>query len=315
MQESKHKTMRDLAALIMQGRWQAMAFVFGFALLSLAFAPLTLFSAAAVVLVTLVQGIREGLVNIIVASVVLSLTTALLFGSGIIGADFALKFWLPSWVFAAVLLFRNSLNLTLLIVAGLACSGIIAVYLLVDSPAQEWLSLIKDELIPMLEQAGMQFPAAQQSEQQLQFMAQIMTGSAAGLFFIGQALAVLLGRWWQSLLYRPGAFAEEYQQLRSGSAIAGLSLLIVLLVVTTKAELAVNLLFVVVALYVLQGLAVLHRLVNKCQVGSAWLVGGYVIMFFTFPYGPVLFACVGMFDNWINFRVRFCNAAVQDRSN
>lgn len=304
----KNKTMRDFAALIMRGRWQAMLIVFGFALLSLVFRPLSLLSAAAVVLVTLVQGSREGLLNIAVVGVALSMTTALVFGSSYIASDFALSFLLPSWVFATVLLFRNSLNLTLLLVAGLASVVIVAVYLLVDAPAQEWLNLIQDQLVPLLKDAGMELPTDPQFQQQLQYMTQIMTGIAAGMFFVGQAFAILLGRWWQSLLYRPGAFAEEYQQLRSGALVAGISLLIVLVALTTKAELAINLLFIVVGLSGLQGLAVLHRLVKKCQIGSAWLVAGYVVLIFTPPYGPLFVASIGLFDNWYNFRARFCNA-------
>ena len=64
--------MRALASFIMHGRVQAIGTVVSLALLSLIVSPLAIFTTAGVALVTLVHGYREGLVNLIAATVIIA---------------------------------------------------------------------------------------------------------------------------------------------------------------------------------------------------------------------------------------------------
>ena len=66
-----------------------------------------------------------------------------------------------------------------------------------------------------------------------------------------------------------------------------------------------NALVVVLMLFMFQGLAIGHNLVNQYQQGKAWIVGMYVILVFTSPHGLILFAMLGWLDNGFDFRKRF----------
>ena len=129
---------------------------------------------------------------------------------------------------------------------------------------------------------------------------------------MGLALSLLIGRWWQSVVTRPGAFGEEYRNLRLGSTAAVVATLLVLPAwITTGGigEMATNLLLVALALFMFQGLALGHAAVKQFGNNQAWLVMMYVVMVFTMPYGLLLAAVLGVLDNWIDFRARFRNIA------
>jgi uncharacterized protein YybS (DUF2232 family) len=66
-----------------------------------------------------------------------------------------------------------------------------------------------------------------------------------------------------------------------------------------------NALMVVLMLFMFQGLAVGHNLINQYQQGKAWIVGMYVVLVFTSPHGLVAFAMIGWLDNGFDFRKRF----------
>lgn len=300
--------MRFLANYIMHGRVQAISTVVSLALLSIVIAPLTLLTTAAVALVTLVQGYREGLLNLVAATVILSLMLELLMGQGIVGLEYTMKFWLPAWFFASVLLYKASLSYTVFI-AGIIATLIVVGFYLVTEPAQMWYAMITTELLPMLKEAGMVINQTAETDKAWQFMATMMTGSAVALLMLLHVTSLFIARWWQALLYRPDGFAQEFRQLRFGFFAAVTGLLISAIAVTTANEMAINLFFVVISLFMFQGLAVIHSLVAKCKLGSAWLVGVYIVMFFTLTQGAIgilIVAITGLLDNWVNFRVRLC---------
>lgn len=300
--------MRALASFIMHGRVQAIGSVVSLALLSLIISPLAIFTTAAVALVTLVHGYREGLVNLAVATVILTVFTGIALSQPAIGLELAFKFWLPAWFFASILLTRTSLSLAVVVAGALSCVLVLGFYLFTD-PAAYWYEVINTQLLPMLKEAGMQFKEGPKSEELWLFMSKIMTGSALALFLALQTTSLLLARYWQALLYHPGGFAQEFRQLRFGVVTANITLVITVFAIATANEMALNLFFIAIVLMLFQGLAVAHHLVAKCKLSSSWLVGVYVLMLFTLQHGAIVLlfiALIGLFDNWLNLRFRLC---------
>ncbi len=108
--------------------------------------------------------------------------------------------------------------------------------------------------------------------------------------------SMLLSRWWQSVLFRPGGFREEFYALRLPRALAFPLLLGigVLLFSETGASLFLRDIFIVLmALYLFQGLASLHRFVHDHGLSRGWLTAMYVL-FFLLPHVMVFVACVGI---------------------
>ncbi|MCW8901627.1 MAG: YybS family protein [Gammaproteobacteria bacterium] len=308
--------MQALARYMMRGRVQAIGSIVSLALLSLLVSPLAIFTTAGVALVTLVHGYREGLKSLIVATVVLTVFTGVALNQTAIGMELALKFWLPAWFLASIVITKSSMSLAIVVAATLSCLLVLGFYFFTD-PAAHWYEVISKQLLPMLKEAGMEIQEGPEAEKLWQFMSKIMTGSALALFLALQTISLLLARWWQALLYNPGGFAQEFRQLRFGMVAASIALVTTIFAITTVNEMVLNLFFIMIVLMMFQGLAVIHHLVAKCKLSPSLLIGVYVIMLFTLQHGAVgllFIALIGLLDNGLNLRFRLCTK-VQDELN
>lgn len=309
--------MRALASFIMHGRVQAIGSVVSLALLSLIISPLAIFTTAGVALVTLVHGYREGLINLLAATVILAVFTGIALNQAAIGLELALKFWLPAWFLASIVLTRKSMSLAIVVAAALSCLLVLGFYFFTN-PAAYWYEVINTELLPMLKEAGMKIQEGPKSEKLWLFMSKIMTGSALALFLALQTLSLLLARYWQALLYNPGGFGQEFRQLRFGKVAANVALVVTVFAITTANEMALNLFFIAIVLMMFQGLSVIHNLVAKCKLSSSLLIGVYVFMLFSLQSGAIgllLVSMIGLLDNWLNLRFRLCAKKAQDDLN
>ena len=309
--------MQALARYIMHGRVQAIGSIVSLALLSLIISPLAIFTTAGVALVTLVHGYREGLINIFVSTVILTVFTGVALNQPAIGMELALKFWLPAWFLASIVLARTSMSLAIVVAAAVSCLLVLGFYFFTD-PAAHWQEVINKQLIPMLKEAGMQIQEGPKAEKLWLFMSKIMTGSAIALFLVLQTSSLLLARYWQALLYNPGGFTNEFRQLRFGMVAAYIAFVITVFVITTANEMALNLFFLAIVLMMFQGLAVVHNLVAKCKLSPSLLIGVYIFMLFTLQHGAIgllLIASIGLLDNWLNLRFRLCAKKAQDDLN
>ena len=300
--------MQALARYMMRGRVQAIGSIVSLALLSLLVSPLAIFTTAGVALVTLVHGYREGLKSLIVATVILTVFTGVALNQPAIGMELALKFWLPVWFLASIVIIKSSMSLAIVVAATLSCLLVLGFYIFSD-PAAHWYEVINKQLLPMLKEAGMKIQEGPEAEKLWQFMSKIMTGSALALFLALQTMSLLLARWWQALLYNPGGFTQEFRQLRFGMVTANIALATTIFAFTTVNEMVLNLFFIMIVLMMFQGLAVIHNLVAKCKLSPSLLIGVYVIMLFTLQHGAIgllLVALIGLLDNWLNLRFRLC---------
>lgn len=305
--------MRAIAAFIMRGRLQAIVMAAGLGLLGELIPPGWLLSGGVVGLVTLVQGPKEGMLNAFAATTIIVLLSGILvMQPAMQTAGLFVLLWLPIiWLLALVLYQSRSLALTLLVIALLGGAIVLAAYVLLDDPAQWWYSQT-EQLLPVMKQAGVEIPDEAAFDANMREASRVMTGTLAAFISLGLALSLLIARWWQSELTRPGAFGEEYRNLRLGSSAAVVATLLVLPAWITSggfAEMTANLLLVALALFMLQGLALGHAAVKQFGNNQAWLLMMYVVMVFTIPYGMLLAAVLGVLDNWFDFRARFRNIA------
>jgi uncharacterized protein YybS (DUF2232 family) len=54
----------------------------------------------------------------------------------------------------------------------------------------------------------------------------------------------------------------------------------------------------------IQGLAIVHAIVNLRQKGKAWLVTMYVLLVLMLPQMVMMLATLGVLDQWFDFRKR-----------
>ena len=299
--------MRALTTYIMRGPIQAMLVTATLALVSLipVLGMVSVLSGAAVALVTLRHGAKQGLQVLLGASLLTSIFMYFAFGTMILGLMFALLLWLPLLCLALVLRSSSSWSMLLDAAAAMGIAGITVFYLLVGDPLPFWQVALGQMLELMSSQDGM--AELGQVKDQIPMIAEWMTGMLAAALVMGLVLSMMLARWWQSLLFNPGGFQQEFYGLRQ-SKIAALTVLVVLLFslfdLGLISNLAGDIMITIVVVYSIVGLALIHALVAGAGKHPAWLVGMYVLMFVMPPHMMLALASAGFADSWLNFRER-----------
>lgn len=306
--------MKSLASYAMRGPSRAITVVLGMAIASLLFFPLSwpisYLGAGIVALVALTQSSRDSLLIVFGATVVLALLSSII-GSPQFGIGYALAVWLPAWLVAQWLRQRQSLSQALLLAGLVGLLGIVVMFLLLGDPQQWWSAYFEQRVMPGLKEAGVEFQDEAAFRAMLQEMAGLMTGVMLASLVLSASIGVLAGRFWQTLLFETGT-GREFHELRFGTLAAGVGLLIVALAQFVGGMLGqwlANAALVVMTVFLFQGLAVGHQLAARSGNPQVWLIGLYIVVFFTMPYGVVVIGMLGMLDNWIELRRRFPGAA------
>lgn len=298
--------MRGLANLVMRGIPQAAAVAAGFGVLAFLLPPMVLLSGAAITLVALRQGPRQGLNVLLVASIGCALLAWLLIGAPTPGLGLGLLYWLPLLLLGLVL--RNTISLALTLQAATLFGFVLLalVYLLFGDP-EIWWTRMTGEMLRQMDEAGM-FPGPEVAPTLAEFFrswAPLAPGQLVFSMLLAVLLGLLMGRWWQALLYNPGGFQQEFHGLRLGrpAAAAMAALLLLSLLIGQSQPWIVNMTLVAGLIYLFQGLAIIHGLVGQANLGTIWLAAFYAALLFILPLWQflLLFAVA---DAWIDIRAR-----------
>jgi hypothetical protein len=294
--------MHGLASFVMRGRSQAALVITAAAVLSLVVPLVGLLSSAAVALVTLRLGAREGLVVGLFAALASGLLAFAGLGSPLPALGFILALWLPVWLLGVVLRQSLSLALTVQLASLIGLMIVVALRVQGGDPAEYWAHLIEPLRGALVQNQVIDEPA---SHVLVADIARWMTGAFAATFYFQALLALFIGRWWQALLYNPEGFGAEFRALRlsRGVGLLGLAMVLVLLL-RPEARLAAELLMLLTPLLFLQGVAVVHALVRARDANRGWLIGFYVLLVIAMPHVELLVAGLGLVDAWTDVRSR-----------
>jgi hypothetical protein len=294
--------MISLARFILKGYSQAALVAASMAMLGLLLPPVAWLSGAAVALVTLVNGYRNGLLVTAIAGIGTAVLSGLILSIPELAIYYVLLVWLPVVMVAVVLRQTVSLVLCLQLIAGVSLLGIMVLYVFFPDFGEIWrssLNMMADDLIAnsngTLDTEQLQLIIDQ--------VVSLLPGFFASSFMIGTMLSLYLARWWQAVIYNPGGFGKEFRAINLGKATAFIALAIAITASLIKADIFNAMLLVVFALYLNQGVAVLHAVFAGKQLNAVWLFMIYLLMFFV-PHIVVLLALAGLADTWIDFRRR-----------
>ena len=290
-----------LASFILKGPSQAALVAASLAILGLAVPPAAWLSAAAIVLVTLVNGPKSGLIVSALSLVGAAIFAYLIFAAPQIAAVFVLLAWLPAWAVASIL--RQTVSLALCLQA-LTIFGLLAVafiYALFPDFGEYWREPL-DIMVQQLAEQSEEF-SLQELRQTEDWVIAFLPGLFVSSIMFGTMLSLILGRWWQAVFYNPGGFAKEFQSLDLGKVSALIAVAIMLLTLAFNSIVSVALVAVVSVLYSLQALSILHAVANIRKIKPAWLIAIYLAMFFI-PQLLLLLIFAGIADPWLNIRQR-----------
>jgi hypothetical protein len=305
-----------LANFILRGRLNALLVTAVAAVLMLLVPLVGILAGGALALVTLRNGAREGLLIAAGAAAVLAVAAQML-GSSASASGIATALaltWAPLLLSAAVLRSTRS-QAAALAAAGLCIAGFALLFhASVGDPAAWWRAILPDFLQPLLERLPM---SAGEQEEFLAAMASAMTGGLAATLLSGTTVALLFGRWLQSLVFNPGGFGAEFRALRFGPVMS----VIALVVVTLSALLggwiggvALTLLFLCATMLAVQGLALAHAVVRLRSAHTGWLIALYALLVFFPPQALVVLAAAGFADGWFDLRARMGRGGPPQRS-
>ena len=304
--------MRALAGLIVAGPLQAVGLIAVFTALSFLAPPLTSIlsygGAAALGLYSLHTGAKSGAIVLLGAMLVTGLLTEVLLQQGLAIAVTSLLVWIPVWLVAVVLRETRSLAMAMLVSSGLAMAGILLVFAWLGDPSPWWLERLQAFVSNLAAYPELQFDQSD-TDRLMAFAAElapVMTGSlAAGLSFAALT-CLMLGRWWQSLLVKPGALRGEFYALRLNQVLSLLAVAIVavsVLKLGSVSALALQWSLVIMVLFLFVGLAVIHATLANLNAARGWLFAMYIVMSIL-PQAMLLVALIGMLDPWLDLRRR-----------
>ncbi len=223
--------------------------------------------------------------------------------------------WLALLFFGGAMLFfgpvllawllRNTGSLNLVFQVTLLSLAVLlmVVFAVLPDPVGMWREQIELQLSAMA-RAGFRFEGDR--DVIIATWARTMWGSVAALLLGVVFGAVLLGRWWQSLLDSPGSFGVEYRQLRLGLALGIATTVLFIAAFMTGSALTVSLASVAFFALAFQGLAAAHRSKAVGRMDRNWLVAIYVLLI-VLPVTSIvvlMLAIWGFLDNWLRPRTQ-----------
>ncbi len=295
-----------LASFVLKGQSQAALVAASMAILGLAVPPAAWVSAAAIVLVTLVNGPKSGLITTALSLLAAGIFAFLIFASPQVAVVFVLLTWVPAWLVAAVLRQTVSLAYSLQVLTVMSLLAVVMAYTLTPDIGEHWrepLDIIVEQLAEQSEDLSL--ADLKQTED---WVIKFLPGLFASSIMFGTMLSLFLGRWWQAVFYNPGGFGKEFRSMDLGKVSALCAVAIMLLAMVTGSVFALAMVAVVFVLYSMQALSLLHAAIKIRQINAAWLFFGYMIMFFI-PHVMLLLIIAGLADPWLDIRQRISKAA------
>ncbi|MDN7140258.1 hypothetical protein KC131_06330 [Pseudomonas sp. JQ170] len=283
--------MRALADFIMRGRVQATLVVVGCAAMPLLF----WLSAAAGSLVFLRRGFKD-------ASGILAWALLPALAWWFFGEPRTLLVLLGTLGLAALLRAGHSWNRVLLFSIAMGLVYGVVLGSVFREPIEALAGALEKALPQMLDGLYQQLSVEERARLG-GLIAPVLNGLIAALLQAVSVLALMLGRYWQAVLYNPGGFGREFQAVRLPLVPALVLLVLMLVGPNFGPELAMLTPLCSVPL-MFAGLALMHGLVAQGRLGKFWLVGMYVTLLLFMQLTYPLLVVLAIVDSLIDFRGR-----------
>ena len=292
---------RSIAAWLSEHPWRAVIASAMCGVLAQVLPPFLVFAAAIPVLITLRHDVRLALGGAIVGA----MTT----GSGAFVSTEPSVMWISigfAGVYLAALLLAQllkrtgSLNLCFQVAVLGAAIVIVAVHASLGDPIGVWVRIL-NRLLDALASGG--FRLEGDRDALITIWARSMWGTTAAMLLMVCFGALMIGRWWQTLLNAPGAFGMEYRKLRLGTTLGVAATIVFVAAYLTESPMLSSLAWVGFCALVFQGLAAAHRSKASGRLNRGWLTAIYVLLVVT-PVTAFVLAVWGFADNWLRPRAQ-----------
>ena len=280
--------MKALAEFILRGRLQAL-------IVALVGSFFPLISSAAIALVSLSKGAKEGILLFLWISLALvliqqagsenPLLTAVSIASlGIMVVAATVHKILASWQWTllATIVVAGVISLAFGMLMGSSVTALVAT-------AQEMLTAVKSQ--------------GQDAQLSFALTESMLLGLVATILAIGSFMSLALARWWQAGIYNPGGFQNEFHSFTIEAKVA--VLLIIVLMVGQILPKSAQIWTELAALPLLvAGIALVHFTVKLFGQGKQWLAFLYVGMIMVGKPVILVLVVLALTDSLIDLRSR-----------
>ena len=283
-----------LAELVMRGRSQALAFVLIMLATGTIIWPNSIFAAAAISLVWLRIGVKEGLLLLLWSLLPTALIAYYLQSELplLLVCSISISSWVlrdtRSWPYTliSIALTGFAAALALEYVANASLGAYIEVY-------ERFLTELKNN-VENPEQLAAVLPAKLETV--------FVAGLYGTMLVFSSFLSLVLARSWQARLYNPGGFQQEFHRLRLGKS----ELIILVLLSGLFMQLdSQYMTWVWIALFplLIAGIALCHAVAKQRQLRIQWYVIFYFVLLF---WGPlkVFVVVLAILDSLLDIRNR-----------
>jgi hypothetical protein len=205
---------------------------------------------------------------------------------------------------ALALLLKRTGSLNLCFQVAVLAAGVLLgfVHVVLADPVAVWKAPLM-EFLDVLQAPGLQ--TAAERDTFVAAVAPSMWGALGAMALAFVFGALLLGRWWDSLLRTAaGAFGGEYRLLRLGLALGIAVSVVFVLALATDFPLISALTWIAFVALTFQGLAAAHRSRAGGRLSRGWLAAIYVLLIVPLSMMQTMFvlATWGFADNWLRPR-------------
>ncbi len=282
---------RALAEFVMRGPIQASIIAMCY------FVPIL--PQAVIALVTLRKGAKQGslvtVISILPAAFLLQQSSVALLGSLVLGAII---------VYVTALVLRVTVSWSFGLLALLSSVGIGVV---IGTGIPELMQFYVDFLLnyrDALEQNGSGLTLVL-SEERIQSTV-FLSGILALNILLTSLISVLIARWWQAMLFNPGAFGEEFRALSLGKSFAMLYMAFSVLMLWVEGGFFWGVCTVLPICLV--AIAIVHSVLLDNANKITLLIIFYVLIVLLMIPMLLMMTVVGFVDHWFNFRHHFAKA-------
>lgn len=293
--------MQALATYIMRGRIQAGGIIGLFGALAILLPLFSYVSNAALGLVVLRKGPKEGMIAMTGAMLLCGIVSYVRFNSPVLALTMALAFWLPVWLASQVLRATRSQTILLIAATIMALVFSIGMRTFVVDVEGFW-----HEVLNKIASHAEGVDAAKR-DLLINKMAVLTNGFVAGGLGLSIMVSTLLARWWQSNLYNPGGFGEEFRGIQLPKLIALPVIACLVVILTGKVAippygLLLDIAIIGLLAFMFHGLSVVHYFVKKRNLNIGWIIGLYFFLILASLYAVCVLALTGIVDSFTDFR-------------
>ncbi|MDG2107046.1 MAG: hypothetical protein P8J74_00140 [Woeseiaceae bacterium] len=255
-----------------------------------------LISGAIVVLLVLSKGFRKAVTALFIPAAVATVIPLIFGGSLISILSLMVGTWVPALLLALVLVKTRSLTLTLQMLVIMAIVALTLFQLVVPDSVAFWQPYL-DTMTQLLRENGMQLDAEL-------LTADIMTISAAFVFWALYATALLFGYSLYKQLPMETVEFGWFKDLDFGRIIAFALAIFSILAFTFGSSWYQSIAFILFAMFMMQGLAILHWLRSEGMMPLIVVVSVYIILPFLQIFLVMALSIIGYIDALLGFRRR-----------